>query len=85
MFEHIGVGHFREYFEKVRDLLTEDGVALIHTIGRADGPGAANAWLRKYIFPGGYTPALSEIVSAIERADLRVTDIEVLRLHYVRH
>lgn len=82
MFEHVGVGHYREYFTKVRDLLTEDGVALIHTIGRCDGPGAANPWINKYIFPGGYIPALSEIVPAIERAGLHVTDIEVLRLHY---
>jgi cyclopropane-fatty-acyl-phospholipid synthase len=82
MFEHVGVGHYREYFEKIRDLLEEDGVALIHTIGRADGPGAANAWINKYIFPGGYVPALSEILPAIERAGLYVADIEVLRLHY---
>lgn len=82
MFEHVGVGHYREYFEKVRDLLDEDGIALIHTIGRADGPGAANPWINKYIFPGGYVPALSEIMPAIERAGLYVTDIEVLRLHY---
>lgn len=82
MFEHVGVGHYREYFAKVRDLLEDDGVALIHTIGRADGPGAANAWINKYIFPGGYIAALSEIVPAIERAGLYVTDIEVLRLHY---
>ncbi len=82
MFEHVGIGHYREYFEKVRDLLDDDGVALIHTIGRADGPGAANAWIGKYIFPGGYVPALSEILPAIERAGLYVTDIEVLRLHY---
>jgi cyclopropane-fatty-acyl-phospholipid synthase len=82
MFEHVGVGHYREYFEKIRDLLDDDGVALIHTIGRADGPGAANAWINKYIFPGGYVPALSEILPAIERAGLYVTDVEVLRLHY---
>lgn len=82
MFEHVGVGHYRGYFEKIRDLLKEDGVALIHTIGRADGPGAANPWINKYIFPGGYVPALSEILPAIERAGLYVTDIEVLRLHY---
>ena len=82
MFEHVGVGHYCEYFEKVSDLLKDDGVALIHTIGRADGPGAANAWINKYIFPGGYVPALSEILPAIERAGLYVTDIEVLRLHY---
>jgi cyclopropane-fatty-acyl-phospholipid synthase len=82
MFEHVGVGHFREYFDKIRDLLTDDGVALIHTIGAADGPGAAHAWIRKYIFPGGYSPALSEVVPIIERAGLHITDIEVLRLHY---
>lgn len=82
MFEHVGVGHYPEYFEKIRDLLDENGVALIHTIGRADGPGAANAWINKYIFPGGYVPALSEIMPAVERAGLYVTDIEVLRLHY---
>ncbi|MBY0512187.1 MAG: cyclopropane-fatty-acyl-phospholipid synthase family protein [Rhodospirillaceae bacterium] len=82
MFEHVGIGHFREYFAKVRDSLTDDGVALIHTIGRSDGPGAANAWMQKYIFPGGYTPALSEITPVVERAGLHITDIEVLRLHY---
>ncbi|MCZ8547956.1 cyclopropane-fatty-acyl-phospholipid synthase family protein [Mesorhizobium qingshengii] len=82
MFEHVGVGHYGEYFAKIKDLLSDDGVALIHTIGSAAGPGAANPWIRKYIFPGGYTPALSEIVPAIERAGLHITDIEVLRLHY---
>ncbi|WP_436639676.1 class I SAM-dependent methyltransferase [Microbaculum sp. FT89] len=82
MFEHVGTAHYREYFEKVRDLLDDDGVALIHTIGRADGPGAANAWINKYIFPGGYVPALSEILPAIEQAGLYITDVEVLRLHY---
>lgn len=82
MFEHVGVGHYREYFRKIRDLLTDDGIALIHTIGSAGGPGATNAWIRKYIFPGGYTPALSEVVPTIERLGLHITDIEVLRLHY---
>ena len=82
MFEHVGVGHYREYFAKIRDLLVEDGIALIHTIGRADGPGAANAWINKYIFPGGYVAALSEIIPAIEQAGLYITDIEILRLHY---
>ena len=82
MFEHVGVGHYREYFETIGTLLQEDGVALLHTIGRADGPGAANAWISKYIFAGGYIPALSEILPAVERAGLHVTDIEVLRLHY---
>jgi cyclopropane-fatty-acyl-phospholipid synthase len=82
MFEHVGVGHYDEYFRKVAELLSEDGVALIHTIGRSDGPGATNPWITKYIFPGGYVPALSEVLPSIERTGLIVTDIEVLRLHY---
>lgn len=82
MFEHVGVGHFREYFDHVRDLLTADGVALIHTIGRLDGPGSTNPWIAKYIFPGGYIPALSEVSAAAERSGVLMTDIEVLRLHY---
>ena len=82
MFEHVGVGHFRQYFEKVRDLLADDGVGVIHTIGRTDGPGATDPWIRRYIFPGGYIPALSEVLKAIERTGLIVTDVEVLRLHY---
>ena len=63
-------------------LLDEDGVALIHSIGRIDGPGTTNPWIAKYIFPGGYIPALSEVLPAIEKAGLFVTDIEILRLHY---
>jgi cyclopropane-fatty-acyl-phospholipid synthase len=82
MFEHVGVNHFQEYFNKVADLLTDDGVALIHAIGRMDGPGTTNSWIRKYIFPGGYCPAVSEVLPAIERAGLWVTDMEILRLHY---
>ena len=82
MFEHVGVGHYREFFTRVRKLLTADGVALLHTIGRSDGPGFTNPWIDKYIFPGGYAPALSEVIPAIEKAGLYVTDIEVLRLHY---
>lgn len=82
MFEHVGIGHYREYFQKIRNLLTDDGVALLHTIGSAEGPSGANPWIHKYIFPGGYTPALSEIVPVIERAGLYITDVEVLRLHY---
>ncbi len=82
MFEHIGVKQFGEFFTKLRDLLTEDGVALLHTIGRSDEPGLTSPWIRKYIFPGGYVPALSEVMPAIERAGLIVTDIEILRLHY---
>ncbi|HWK44359.1 MAG TPA: cyclopropane-fatty-acyl-phospholipid synthase family protein [Stellaceae bacterium] len=82
MFEHVGVLHYQEYFDKVAELLTDDGVAVIHSIGRRDGPSATNPWIRKYIFPGGYIPALSEVMAPIERAGLWVTDVEVLRLHY---
>jgi cyclopropane-fatty-acyl-phospholipid synthase len=82
MFEHVGAGHYDEYFRKVRDLLTDDGVMLLHSIGRMEPPGGTNSWIRKYIFPGGYTPALSEVLAAIERVGLWVTDIEILRLHY---
>jgi cyclopropane-fatty-acyl-phospholipid synthase len=82
MFEHVGVHYYPAYFAKLHDLLNDKGVALIHTIGRSDGPGVTNPWISKYIFPGGYTPALSEIVPIIERAGLIVTDLEVLRLHY---
>ncbi|GGF25088.1 cyclopropane-fatty-acyl-phospholipid synthase [Aliidongia dinghuensis] len=82
MFEHVGVNHYGEYFDKIHDLLTDDGVALIHAIGRQDGPGTTNPWIRKYIFPGGYCPALSEVLPAIERARLQLMDIEILRLHY---
>lgn len=82
MFEHVGVSHYRTFFARMRDLLAEDGVALLHSIGRPDGPGSTNAWVRKYIFPGGYSPALSEVLPAAERSRLFVTDIEILRLHY---
>jgi cyclopropane-fatty-acyl-phospholipid synthase len=82
MFEHVGLKHYDAYFRKVAQLLGDDGVALIHTIGRADGPCATNPWVAKYIFPGGYMPALSEIMPSIERSGLFVTDIEILRLHY---
>ena len=82
MFEHVGISYYPVFFETVRDLLAEDGVALIHTIGRSDGAGATNPWIAKYIFPGGYTPALSEMLPAIEQSGLMVSDVEVLRLHY---
>jgi cyclopropane-fatty-acyl-phospholipid synthase len=82
MFEHVGVGHYDEFFAKVKALLKPDGVALLHTIGRADGPGTTDPFIRKYIFPGGYTPALSEMTGAVEKSGLIITDIEVLRLHY---
>jgi cyclopropane-fatty-acyl-phospholipid synthase len=82
MFEHVGVNQYRTFFRKLDELLAPDGVALLHSIGRMDGPGATNPWLRKYIFPGGYSPALSEVVPHAERRRLWITDIEILRLHY---
>lgn len=82
MFEHVGIAHFATYFETVRDHLTEDGVALIHTIGSTAMPQPTNPWIEKYIFPGGYVPTLSEVSAAIQQAGLRVGDIECLRLHY---
>jgi cyclopropane-fatty-acyl-phospholipid synthase len=82
MFEHVGVVHYAAFFAKVKELLADDGVALLHSIGRSDGPAATNPWLRKYIFPGGYSPAMSEVVPVVERTGLWITDIEILRLHY---
>ncbi len=84
MFEHVGVAHYPRFFRIVRDALREDGVALIHAIGRMDGPGGTNPWIKRYIFPGAYCPALSEVLPGIERAGLWATDIEVLRLHYAQ-
>ena len=85
MFEHVGINHYRAFFTKVKSLLAEDGVALLHSIGRMDGPGSTSPWIRKYIFPGGYVPALSEVVPVVERLRLWITDIEILRLHYAAH
>jgi cyclopropane-fatty-acyl-phospholipid synthase len=82
MFEHVGINHYSAFFKVVKQVLTPDGVALLHTIGRSDGPGTTNPWISKYIFPGGYSPALSEIMIPIERSGLIVTDVEILRLHY---
>ena len=82
MFEHVGVGHYPEFFRKAADLLADDGVMVLHSICRSEGPGITNPWVAKYIFPGGYIPALSEVVPQIEKAGLLVTDIEILRLHY---
>ena len=82
MFEHVGVVHYPAFFRQLRQLLTDDGVALLHSIGRSDGPGITNPWIRKYIFPGGYSPAISEVVPIVERTGLWITDIEILRLHY---
>jgi len=82
MFEHVGVPNYRTYFSSIRDLLTPDGVALVHTIGRRSPPSLTNVWIRKNIFPGGYIPSLSETSAAIEQTGLFITDIEFLRLHY---
>ena len=82
MFEHVGVSFYDMFFDKCANLLSEDGVALLHTIGRTSRPGITNPWIAKYIFPGGYIPSLSEVVPAIERAQLIVTDVEILQLHY---
>ncbi len=82
MFEHVGVPHYREFFQKVKDLLADDGIALLHSIGSMEPPGGTNPWLQKYIFPGGYTPALSEVMEAVQAVGLWVTDVEILRLHY---
>jgi cyclopropane-fatty-acyl-phospholipid synthase len=82
MFEHVGVGYYDAFFGKCAQILTEDGVMVLHSIGRSEGPSSTNPWISKYIFPGGYIPSLSEVLPAIERAGLLVTDVEILRLHY---
>lgn len=82
MFEHVGAPNYQAYFDAIARLLDEDGVAVIHSIGRKDGPNDTQPWIAKYIFPGGYIPALSEVLPAIERAGLWVADVEILRLHY---
>ncbi len=84
MFEHVGPRHFQAYFDTVRDLLAEGGVALVHTIGRPHGPYPTSTWIDRYIFPGGYLPALSEILTSIEQSDLYLCDVEILRLHYAQ-
>jgi len=84
MFEHVGIGQYDIYFRTVRQALRPDGIALVHSIGRMDCPGSTNPWLDKYIFPGGYSPALSEVLPSIERAGLWMTDCEILRLHYAK-
>lgn len=82
MFEHVGVVHYDTFFGKCAEMLSDDGVMVLHSIGRSEGPNVTNPWIAKYIFPGGYIPAPSEVLPAIERAGLLVTDIEILRLHY---
>ena len=83
MFEHLGTAYFQTFFRKVRELLDPDGAALIHTMGRMGKPGTTDKFMQKYIFPGGYLPALSEIVTASEKERLIMADCEALRLHYV--
>ena len=88
MMEHVGVNYFDAYFAKVRDMLTDDGFAMIHAIGRVSPPGTTGPFIRKYIFPGGYVPALSEVFASLERVGLWTADTEILRLHYyytIRH
>ena len=82
MFEHVGVNHYDAFFRKSAQLLADDGVMLLHAIGRSEGPSRTSPWVSKYIFPGGYMPSLSEVLPAIERSGLLTTDIEILRLHY---
>jgi cyclopropane-fatty-acyl-phospholipid synthase len=82
MFEHVGINHYLTFFRKVRTLLADNGVALIHTIGRSEPPSVTNPFIAKYIFPGGYIPALSEVVSSIEKSGLIISDLEIMRLHY---
>ncbi|MDR3467930.1 MAG: cyclopropane-fatty-acyl-phospholipid synthase [Xanthobacteraceae bacterium] len=82
MFEHVGVTFYDRFFARCAELLADDGVMLLHSIGRSEGPGITNPWIAKYIFPGGYIPALSEVLPSIEKAGLLLTDVEILRLHY---
>jgi len=82
MFEHVGKTYYGTFFENCHRLLRDDGVMLLHTVGRWDGPSDTNPWVWKYIFPGGYAPALSELAPVIERSKLIIADVEVLRLHY---
>jgi cyclopropane-fatty-acyl-phospholipid synthase len=84
MFEHVGVPNFPSFFATIKRCLNPDGVALLHSIGRFSGPGATNSWITKYIFPGGYSPALSEVLGPLEKSGLIPTDIEILRLHYAK-
>ena len=82
MFEHVGINHYDAFFQTVHRLLAPTGVAVIHAIGRSDGPSTTNPWMNRYIFPGGYSPALSEVFPSIERSGLIASDVEILRLHY---
>ena len=82
MFEHVGVNHYNTFFQKCAAMLKDDGVMVLHSIGRSEGPGITNPWISKYIFPGGYIPAVSEVMQAVQESGLLITDLEILRLHY---
>jgi cyclopropane-fatty-acyl-phospholipid synthase len=82
MFEHVGINHYETFFRKSAQLLSTDGVMVLHSIGRSEGPNATSPWIAKYIFPGGYIPSLSEVLPHIEKSGMLVTDMEILRLHY---
>jgi cyclopropane-fatty-acyl-phospholipid synthase len=82
MLEHVGVDHYDTFFKRCAELLTDDGIMVLHSIGRSHGPDVTTPWIAKYIFPGGYIPALSEVIPSIEQAALLVCDIEILHLHY---
>ena len=82
MFEHVGRKFYNKFFSQIDKLLNDDGICLTHTIGSVNPPRDPHPWITKYIFPGGYTPSLSEVIGPIEKAGLIVTDIEVLRMHY---
>ena len=84
MFEHVGVHHYGEFFGKINELMDDDGLTLLHSIGHMSPPGTASPWMRKYIFPGAYSPALSEVFEFVEQSSLWVTDLEFLRLHYAK-
>lgn len=82
MFEHVGVPYYKTFFNTVRDRLAPEGIALVHHIGRSGGPGRTNPWIRQYIFPGGYNPALSEVAPVVEKTGLKLADVEILKFHY---
>jgi len=82
MFEHVGRKFYKKFFKQINKMLNDDGVSLIHTIGSVNPPRDPHPWITKYIFPGGYTPSLSEVVAPIEKANLIVSDVEILKLHY---
>ena len=82
MFEHVGVNYFPIFFSKTYEILKDNGVFLLHTIGQTSKPSATSPWIRKYIFPGGYVPSMSEIINVCEKQNIIISDIEILRLHY---